>query len=73
MGTRIREDFMLRLRLAFVVGILGFLPVIAAAQPTPTACSTCPVRTVPEPATITLVASGLGVLALVRGRMKKKK
>ena len=59
--------------MTLVVGILGFLPVIATAQPTP--CATCPVKTVPEPATITLLASGvgLGVVKLLRGRMKNKK
>lgn len=67
--------FMLRLRLTLVVGMLGFLPVIATAQPTP--CSACPVRSVPEPTTITLLASGvglgLGVVRLLRGRVKNKK
>ena len=62
---------MLGLRLTLVVGMLGFLPVIATAQPTPST----PVRSVPEPATITLLASGvgLGVVKFLRGRKKNKK
>lgn len=57
-----------------LVAMLGFLPVIATAQNTaPTPCSTCTVTRVPEPATIALLASGAGVVALLRARTKKKK
>ena len=63
---------MLRLRLTcFLFAMLGFLPVVATAQDI-RPCTTCTITRVPEPATIALLASGAGALALWRARSKKK-
>jgi len=67
---------MSRVRLtALVVAMLGLLPLAAAAQIKPSPClsSACTPTSVPEPATLLLLASGVGAAAVWRARTKGKK